>query len=231
MSAGMLNNTQVAGSFALLEAELPALLRAWFAAAVHTETVTPAKTSVADPVTAEDWRDIRATLGNDGDAFDHLIRRYQQNVGAYMWRFTRDHGKWEELVHDAFVEAYLSLPRFQGRAPFLHWLKRIATRVGYRFWRTRQQRRRETPLTPEVVECAVDGAEDCSATEAAELVHCLLARLAPRDRLVLTLMYLEACCIEEIAELTGWSRSMVKVQAHRARKRLKRICEETGIEL
>jgi DNA-directed RNA polymerase specialized sigma24 family protein len=35
----------------------------------------------------------------------------------------------------------------------------------------------------------------------------------------------------EIAALTGWSQSMVKVQAHRARKRLKKICDTLGIEL
>ena len=67
--------------------------------------------------------------------------------------------------------------------------------------------------------------------DAAELVHRMLAELAPRDRLVLTLSYLEQRKVAEVAELTGWSRTMVKVQLHRARKRLAKICEMQGIEL
>ena len=45
------------------------------------------------------------------------------------------------------------------------------------------------------------------------------------DRLVLTLLHLEGNSVEEIAEVTGWSKSMVKVQAHRARARLRKLVE------
>ena len=69
-----------------------------------------------------------------------------------------------------------------------------------------------------------DGAD--ASRQAAEVVHDLLARLAPRDRLVMTLMYLEQCTVAEIAQRTGWSESLVKVQAFRARRRLRRICEQ-----
>jgi len=63
------------------------------------------------------------------------------------------------------------------------------------------------------------------------MVHRLLAELSPRDRLVMTLTYLEERNVAEVSELTGWSKSMVKVQLHRARKRLAKICEKRGIEL
>ncbi len=54
-----------------------------------------------------------------------------------MTRFTRDERMLEELVHDVFVEAYFSLDGYRGDAPFEHWLQRIATRVGYRYWTRR----------------------------------------------------------------------------------------------
>ena len=59
-------------------------------------------------------------------------------------------------------------------------------------------------------------------------MHALLARLPPRDRLVLTLIYLDGCSVAEAAELTGWSQTMTKVQAHRARKKLKKLLEGTN---
>jgi hypothetical protein len=34
-----------------------------------------------------------------------------------------------------FVEAFFSLKSYRGEGAFLHWLNKIATRVGYRFWK------------------------------------------------------------------------------------------------
>jgi RNA polymerase sigma-70 factor (ECF subfamily) len=75
------------------------------------------------------------------------------------------------------------------------------------------------------------GKDDAQASrEAAELVHLLLDQLSPRDRLVVTLTRLEGRSIAEVASLTGWSASLVKVQLHRAMGRLARLCQDLGIE-
>ncbi len=58
-----------------------------------------------------------------------------------------------------------------------------------------------------------------------EEVAAALEQLAPRDRLVLTLLYLESRSVAEAADLAGWSETMVKVQAHRARKRFRKLLE------
>jgi RNA polymerase sigma-70 factor (ECF subfamily) len=179
---------------------------------------------------AMDRTDIQASLGGDGDAYARLIARYQQPVAAYMWRFTRDRAQWEELVHDVFVEAYFSLNSYRGEAPLLHWLKRIATRVGYRHWKHKRNDPSRTLADSDPPTVRSDDPSHASR-EAAELVHLLLSRLAPRDRLVITLSYLEGCSIAEISQWTGWSRSMVKVQLHRARQRLEALCIDMGIEL
>ncbi len=67
--------------------------------------------------------------------------------------------------------------------------------------------------------------ESLEPEEAGEILYSLLERLPPRDRLVLMLRYIENRSIEETTELTGWTRTMVKVQAWRARKKLKRLFE------
>ncbi len=176
-----------------------------------------------------DASDIRATLGGNGESYARLVRRHQDAIGAMMWRFTRNPREWEELVHDVFVEAYFSLASFRDRAPFEHWLKRVATRTGYRYWKRQQRLRLHEPLTEEPMARSTGASTETG--EAAELVHQLLGQLAPRDRLVMTLTYLEGHSIAEIATLTGWSKSLVKVQAHRARGRLAKICQARGIEL
>lgn len=176
-----------------------------------------------------DWNDIQSSLNGDGQAYARLVNRYQEQIAAQMWRLSRQQSDCEQLVQDVFVEAYVSLKKYQGRAPFLHWLRKIATRVGYRYWKqqAKQRQRSSVPLQDWHRTTAATSSEH-TAEEAASLVHSLLVRLPPRDRLVLTLMYLEECSIAEAAELSGWSQTMVKVQAHRARKKLKKLLDEAN---
>jgi len=67
-----------------------------------------------------------------------------------------------------------------------------------------------------------------AAHESADEVAVTLEKLAPRDRLVLTLLYLESRSVAEAADLAGWSETMVKVQAHRARKRFRKLLEQSS---
>lgn len=174
-----------------------------------------------------DRRDIRASLEGDGEAYGRLVGRHQAQIARRMWRFTRDRRELEELVQDVLVEAYYSLRGYRGAAPFEHWLNRIATRVGYRFWKRRQQAAREVPLQ-DWDDFEQPGESPLETQEAAELLHDLLGQLPPRDRLVLTLLYLEELSVAEVARRAGWSRTMVKVQAHRARKKLRALLEKTN---
>jgi RNA polymerase sigma-70 factor (ECF subfamily) len=180
------------------------------------------------PDTAE-LEDVRQSRQGDSDAYRRLIERHQEHVSGILWRFSRDRLVHEELVQDVFVEAYMSLRGYRGKAPFEHWLSRIATRVGYRYWKQTARRRETENFTLEEWDRVPDGsAEQMDPSEAASLVHRLLAQLRPRDRLVLTLRYLEGCDVAETARRTGWTRGMVKVQTLRAKKRLEKLIAKAG---
>ncbi len=179
-----------------------------------------------------DFDDIRQSRRGDSDAYRRLIERHQEHVGRILWRFSRDRMVHEELVQDVFVEAYLGLRSYRGKAPFEHWLSRIATRVGYRYWKQTARRRKTESFTLEEWDRLPDESpQDMDPVEAASLVHRLLAQLSPRDRLVLTLRYLEGCDVNETARRTGWTRSMVKVQTWRAKKKLENLLAEAGKEM
>ena len=176
-----------------------------------------------------DREDIAATLAGDEDAFGRIIDRYQAEIGEQMWRFCRQRQIAEELIQEVFVEAYLSLPRFQGRSPLLHWLRRISTRVGYRYWKGEARQRALHEAACDRVRTTPDSGDDVDRQDASATVHAVLAQLPPRDRLVLTLVYLEELSMLEVAQRTGWSVTMVKVQAHRARQKLKKILERNPL--
>src|SRR3974390_1226100 len=93
-----------------------------------------------------DWSDVAASVRGDDEAYGRLVRRYEKPITGLLWRFTRDPVQCEELVQQVFVEAFFSLKTYRGDAPLLHWLRKIATRTGYRFWREKAEEPQEGPL-------------------------------------------------------------------------------------
>jgi RNA polymerase sigma-70 factor (ECF subfamily) len=178
--------------------------------------------------TQQDSQDIRDCQQGDEQAYARLVKRYESLIGRQMWRFTRDPQRLEELVQEVFVEVYTSLHSFKGSAPFEHWIRKIATRVGYRFWKHKardSERREKLELNRQEI---LHSQADASPSEAAEYLFNLLGTLPPQERVVLTLLYFDGWDTQEIADHMGWTRSLVKVRAFRARKKLKKKLEIAG---
>jgi RNA polymerase sigma-70 factor (ECF subfamily) len=175
---------------------------------------------------AADRADITASLAANGEAYRRIVGRHQSSIARRMRRFAASASEIEELVQDVFVEAYFSLAKFSGRAPFEHWLNRIATRVGYAHLKQRLKWKKRSGDAQPLEQLA--SAEPPSAAEAADALHHVLDRLGPRDRLVITLLHLENRTVAETASLTGWSQAMVKVQAYRARSKLRKLLEASA---
>jgi RNA polymerase sigma-70 factor (ECF subfamily) len=179
----------------------------------------------AASVAASDWADIKETLQGSSDAYARLVSRYQQEIASQVWKYAPRRDVIEELVHDVFVEAYLSLRTFRGDAPVLHWLRKIAVRVGYRYWKSEAKRRAQTPVPADTAAVAPTAASQHEAADAAARLYAVLDRLSPRDRAVITLIHLEERSVAEAADLLDWSQAMVKVQTFRARRKLKKLLE------
>jgi len=170
-----------------------------------------------------DRADVAASLDGDAGAFRRIVQRHQPQIARRMRRLARDPNSVEEIVQDVFVEAYFSLSGYSGKAPFEHWLNRIATRVGYAFLKRRQKQMKLTGNSIDLQNSIA--AEPANADEAAETLHHVLDRLSPRDRMVITLLHLENRTVAGTAEFIGWSQTMVKVQAFRARAKLRKLLE------
>ncbi len=176
-----------------------------------------------------DRPDIKACLEGDGEAYRRLVRRYESQVSAIMWRFSRDRAVCEELVQVVFVQAYFDLAKYRGGGSFGGWLSSIAVRTGYKYWKQQAKQNAHFQLSEvDLVEYPADG-QAMDAETAGRKVHELLARLPVDDRLVLTLMYFQDSGTEQIAQQMGWTRAMVKMRAYRARRRLRTIAEREGL--
>lgn len=196
-----------------------------------TEQLDAREEADAGPSDAELVSDVRA--GRE-DAFEELFRRHRRRVALIASRFFRHREQIEEVVQESFAKAFFGLGEFSNRQAesFGAWLSRIAFNVCYDELR-RLKRRPESSLSElDEDEAAWLRARSLSASEARgvesdavsrELAAKLLARLSPEDRFVLVMLDVEGLSTAEIAGVTGWTVSKVKVRAHRARAHLRRV--------
>lgn len=177
----------------------------------------------------KDIQDINASLQGDGDAYARLVRRYEAPISKQMAHYTWDKNEQRELVQQVFIEAYRSLARYKPQAPFIHWLRRIASRTGYRYWKVQnREKQRSIPMEEWHERALAVAPEKQEPSEAAEYLFLLLEHLPTRERTVLSMMYFEGYDVRTVADHLGWTQSLVKVCAFRARKRLHKMMKEAG---
>lgn len=151
-------------------------------------------------------------------------------------RFFRDRSHAEEAAQETFLKAFTQLKSFEGRGSMEGWLTRIATNTCLNMLRSAKRR-------PEVVTADLNddetefrstvsssmGSQPLDAEQkvvAVDLAERLLETLSPEDRLALTMIDGEGASVNEVAEVTGWSESKVKVRAFRARKKAREALAE-----
>jgi RNA polymerase sigma-70 factor, ECF subfamily len=179
-----------------------------------------------------------ARQAQDGDesAFAEIVRRYSPRVFSVASKFFRQRPLVEEAAQEVFLKAFTQLGSFEGRGSFEGWLTRIATNTCLNMVRSSKRRPEFTvsDLTDDEQgwldqQSASEGLEQPSVENsvvAADLADRLLGLLPPEDQQALLMIDGENASIKEVAEVTGWSESKVKVRAFRARKKLREAMEK-----
>jgi RNA polymerase sigma-70 factor (ECF subfamily) len=184
-----------------------------------------------------EWTDdalVAAAGSGDELAFEQLFERHRRQVARIAGRFFPQREQIEEIIQDSFTKAYFALGTYHGthEASFKAWLTQIAVNTCYD--QLRRARRRPEHTVEEfndqeshefAGQLRAAGSDVESALVSRDLAVKLLARLSAEDRLVLTLLDVEGFSVAEIAEMTNWSVSKVKVRAHRARAHLRRVMQ------
>lgn len=177
-----------------------------------------------------------ADAGNE-DAFAEIVRRYSPRVFHFASRFFRQRSLVEEAAQEVFLKAFTQLGSYEGRGSMEGWLTKITTNTCLNMLRSAKRRPEMTVsnLSEDEsgwLESKYSGAaeEEFKSSErsfvAADLAERVLETMSGDDRLVLTLVDGEDVPVKEVAAMTGWSESKVKVQAFRARKRMREAVEK-----
>jgi RNA polymerase sigma-70 factor (ECF subfamily) len=167
---------------------------------------------------------VAATLGGDPGAFGELAARHKSRVFGLVSRFAGNGADLEDICQDVFIQAYFNLRQFRRESPFEHWILRIATYKCYDHLRRRKRQRADTSidlLLESGYEPAAPGPR--ASHPEVERLREAIAKLTPKERLVITLLELEDRSLQEVSQLTGWSVGNVKVRAFRARASLHKL--------
>ena len=176
---------------------------------------------------------VGIVVGGDVDCFEELITRYQPRVFGMARKYFRNESDAEDVVQTIFTKTFQKLSSYKGTAPFEHWFMRLSVNTCYDALRRKRNRPDQTisdmlfddESWQDRLGNIPDASDRVGLEEARELVYTVLGQISDRARIVLTLQELEGRTIKEIAEITGWSESLVKVQAFRARKEMRASVE------
>ena len=160
------------------------------------------------------------------DDFAEIVQQHERLVFSILYRYERDAHLIEDLAQETFLKAWRSLHQFDGRAPFSHWLSRIAVHVALDHVRKKRRTKNQIAIS-ELGDAALewfqsdDEHSELRNNEAREILDLAFRKLSPEEQLVITLQEIEGKSIIEISHLTGWSKVGVRVRAHRARGKLR----------
>lgn len=175
---------------------------------------------------------IELVLTGDEAAFENIFDRYKRLVASIAGRFFQRPEQIDEIIQISFTKVYLELKDFRGKydSSFASWLGRITTNACLDALRRQKQK-------PENLSCELSDAEqeflfaDATRNDKTaenfvverDLAEKLLSRLAAEDRAILQMLDVEGMSVKEAAEITGWSKSKIKIRAYRARNVLRKI--------
>lgn len=174
------------------------------------------------PSAAEEAALVADCVSGDPNAFETLVRLHQHCVFRLAGRFFRRREDVEDAAQETFLTAWRKLATYRGDAPLEHWLTRVCLNTCYQ--KIRSSKPESLPLD-EHVDSPVSSNDPSAGID----VERLLGKLQPKDRFMLLLLDGEGWSVREIAERLGWSAVNVKVRAHRARARLRRMVEEERV--
>jgi len=156
------------------------------------------------------------------DAFELLMRRYNQRLFRAALAVLRDPAEAEDVVQDAWVRAYANLRQFAGRATFATWVTRIT--IHEALARGRRRARQRALAADAIVGSAtarpVD--EEVGAREAAEAIERAIETLPAAYRTVFLMREVEGLDVADTAACLDLPQATVKTRLHRARALLRR---------
>lgn len=169
---------------------------------------------------------VDAAQRGDSEAFRLLVESHSRDLFRLAYRLTGNEQSADDVVQEAFLKAYRSLHRFDGRSRFGTWLHRIAVNCAMDHHRKlKREQQRILPDSEETVDSEVSptpGPDRLTlSTEIERQLEDALAGLSPMERSAFVLRHFEERPIAEIGRILGARTSATKHAVFRAVRKLR----------
>jgi RNA polymerase sigma-70 factor (ECF subfamily) len=194
---------------------------------------SPPAPELPAPAESEEVSDlalVRRSQKEDMDAYDELVRRYQERIYATVYHMTSNHEDANDLVQETFIKAFRALKSFKGDSSFYTWIYRIAVNKTINFLKQRKNRVHmslndmdfNAENDPELVALASDKTprRDLNLSELQEKLNGAMLKLSEHHRMVVTLHDIQGLSHEEIGEIMGCNIGTVRSRLFYARQQL-----------
>jgi len=176
---------------------------------------------------------IRSAQQGDQDAFEQLVRLYDQNVLRLAFNLLRSAEDARDVYQEAFLRVYKNLASFRFDCSFHTWLYRIVTNLCLDALRKRRVRREEDTVveTSEGTLDRMDMVEEERAHgdpqrqlmshELRDRIEDSLSSLTPRERTVFEMRHYQGLRLKNIGEILGTSEEAAKNCLFRATQKMR----------
>ena len=176
---------------------------------------------------------VERAKARDRDAFEELVRRHADRLYAVVLRFVADGNEAEEVIQEAFLRAWRSIPRFEGRSAFFTWLYRIGINEAKR----RAARRPPVPVVsledepvPEAPDWSQAPETRSDQRDLRDVLERAIRGLPVEYRATVILRDVEGLSTREAAEVMDLGEAAFKSRLHRARLAVRRAVDEHYLE-
>jgi RNA polymerase sigma-70 factor, ECF subfamily len=178
---------------------------------------------------------IRAVQRGDQDAFEQLVRAYDQSVLRLAMNLLRSPEDARDVYQEAFLRVYRNIHSFRFDCSFHTWLYRIVTNICLDFLRKRKVRKEEATVveTPEGVLDRMNEFEEEAPhadpernllnRQLGERIEGALRELTPRERMVFELRHYQGLRLRNIGEVLGTSEEAAKNCLFRATQKMRAV--------
>jgi RNA polymerase sigma-70 factor (ECF subfamily) len=168
----------------------------------------------------EDIADVDRVLAGDVDAYESIVRRWQDPLINLANRFCRDRSRAEDMAQEAFIRAYKSLAGWRRQASFSSWLFALSMNV----YRTELRRIPPTVSLEDAAEVTdrADQDRELDLKQTGDVVRRNLATLPEKYREALILFYFHELDISAAAKSLKIPEGTLKARLARGRDLLRR---------
>src|ERR1035437_1107277 len=176
-----------------------------------------------------DILNIEQVLAGKINTFSSIVDRHKDKAFNLAFRICGNREEAEEIAQDSFLKAYRSHNTFKMKSTFATWLYRIVYNTSISYVRTKKKGVLSLEDFPAHATDFIGNnitEEESDNEYRSTLVNFALQKINEDERALISLFYYEDMSVEEIADVTGISKSNIKVKLFRARQKMLEIIEK-----